>query len=146
MPGGLEYTVKVAGCLRNSPYSPARFSLERMDRMSEMTIYQVWYPTDTVTNFFHIWSPTLKGAKQIKKELCMGYGLNAEGEKLKPGDVEISAYTIDTSGGIKAAMCRAASLAQDQEGDNSTWENWMTQAMNHGRQEEEEEEESYSDS
>lgn len=36
MPGGLEYTVKVAGCLRNSPYSPARFSLERMDRMSEM--------------------------------------------------------------------------------------------------------------
>jgi len=38
MPGGLEYTVKVAGCLRNSPYSPARFSLERMDRMTEKIV------------------------------------------------------------------------------------------------------------
>ena len=106
--------------------------------MSEMKIYQVCYQTNTVTNWFNIWVPTLKEAKQIKKELCMGYGFNTEGEKLKRGDVMIFPLPVDTSGGMKAAMCRAAERAQDQEGDTATWENWMKQSMNYGRPEEEE--------
>ena len=95
-----------------------------------MKIYEVCYQADTISCWMRIWAPTQVEAKKIKKDLVarsgMGIGPSALPfgvDKLKPSDVLIHEFNIDTSGGVKAAMCRASMIAALGEEDCCTWEN-----------------------
>ena len=92
-----------------------------------MKIYEVCYQAYTISNWMRIWAPTQLEAKKIKKDLVAGRGRGVVGGmKLKPSDVLIHEFNIDTSGGVKAAMCRASMIAAVEEEDCCTWENWRS--------------------
>ena len=92
-----------------------------------MKIYEVSYECDSAgTGYKHIFCPTMKIAKAVKKELCSRLtetaheydSMNAEfvetGEvPISPQSIRIRPVEFTTQGGMKAAACRIAYRTTD---------------------------------